>query len=118
MSQIPSPSVVAGSSNARLVYILYLLGLVFGGITSLVGVIMAYINRDEAADWVKSHYQYQIRTFWICLLYGLVGVILSAVGIGFLILFFVLVWWIVRCVKGLQAMEKQEPVANPTSWMF
>jgi len=108
---------MAGSSNARIIYILYLVGVVLG-ITTLVGVIMAYINRGEAADWVKSHYQFQIRTFWIGMLYGVIGMILSAVLIGFLVLLFTLIWWIVRCVKGMQALEKQEPVSNPTRWMF
>jgi len=117
MSEASSTPVMAGSSNARVIYILYLIGVVLG-ITTLVGVIMAYINRGEAADWVKSHYQFQIRTFWIGMLYGVIGMILSAVLIGFLILLFTLIWWIVRTVKGLQALEKQEPVSNPTRWMF
>ncbi|SRR5690554_1789657 len=117
MSEASSTPVMAGSSNARIIYILYLVGVVLG-ITTLVGVIMAYINRGEAADWVKSHYQFQIRTFWIGMLYGVIGMILSAVLIGFLVLLFTLIWWIVRCVKGMQALEKQEPVSNPTRWMF
>lgn len=117
MSEASSTPVMAGSSNARIIYILYLVGVVLG-ITTLVGVIMAYINRGEAAGWVKSHYQFQIRTFWIGMLYGVIGMILSAVLIGFLVLLFTLIWWIVRCVKGMQALEKQEPVSNPTRWMF
>jgi uncharacterized membrane protein len=33
------------------------------GITGVIGVVMAYINKDDAAEWLKTHYQFQIRTF-------------------------------------------------------
>jgi len=33
---------------------------------------MAYIYKGDAPDWLKSHYRYQIRKFWIGILYGLV----------------------------------------------
>jgi uncharacterized membrane protein len=41
---------------AKIVYILYLVGIVTGGLTILVGVIMAYIYRDESPDWLRTHY--------------------------------------------------------------
>ncbi|MDH3239991.1 MAG: hypothetical protein OEO83_04925 [Alphaproteobacteria bacterium] len=107
----------AQGKDANLVYILYLVALIVG-VTSLVGVIMAYINRGEAPDWVKTHYRYQIRTFWIGLLYGMIGAVSTLILIGFLILLFVAVWWIVRCVKGMKALERGEPVANPATWMW
>jgi len=107
----------AQGKDANLVYILYLVALIVG-ITSLVGLIMAYINRGEAPDWVRTHYRYQIRTFWIGLLYGMIGVVSTLILIGFLILLFVAVWWIVRCVKGMKALERGEPVADPATWMW
>lgn len=105
------------TSNAKLIYILYLVGIVIG-ITGLVGVIMAYVNRGDAPDWLKTHYQLQIRTFWIGLLYMVLGIALSVVVVGYFILLFWLVWLIVRCVKGMKQLDKGEAVANPTSWMF
>ena len=96
---------------------LYLASIILG-ITGLIAVIMAYVNRKDAPEWVQTHYQFQIRTFWIGLLYAVIGGILSVVGIGLLILLFYLVWLIVRCVKGLKALDKNEPIENPTSWMF
>lgn len=105
------------AGSAKLVYILYLASVVFG-ITAIVGVVMAYINKSEAPQWLQSHYRFQIRTFWIGLLYGFVGMLLMIVLIGWLILLFTLVWWIIRCVKGLQALDKKAAHANPTGWMF
>src|SRR5438477_11416343 len=51
----------AEADTAKIVYILYLVSLIFG-LTSIVGVIMAYVNRADAPGWVRSHYRFQIRT--------------------------------------------------------
>ena len=102
---------------ALIVYILYLVGIVFA-ITGIVGVIMAYINRSDAPDWLKSHYQFQIRTFWIGGLYIVLGAILTVVLIGYLVLLFWVVWLIVRCVKGMKSLDRKEAYPDPTGWMF
>lgn len=107
----------ATEGNCKLVYILYLASLVFG-ITGLIGVIMAYINRNDAPEWLQQHYRFQIRTFWIGLVYALVGFLLTFVLVGFLILLFYLIWMIVRCVKGMKALEQKQPPANVTGWLF
>jgi uncharacterized membrane protein len=33
-------------------------------------------------------------------------------------LIFVLIWWIVRCVKGMQAISRGLPYERPASWMW
>ncbi len=105
------------ASTVKLVYILYLVNIILGFL-GIIGVIIAYVNRNDAPDWLKTHYQFQIRTFWISVLYSVIGVILTYVVIGVFILLFVLVWWIVRCVKGMKYLDNQEPHPNPTGWMF
>ncbi|MFC6670248.1 DUF4870 family protein [Marinobacterium aestuariivivens] len=97
---------------ARIIYILYLVSLVVG-VTALIGVVMAYVYRGEASPWLQDHYRWQIRTFWIGLMYTVLGAILSGIGIGFLVLLFALVWFIVRCVKGLQRLERRQPPQTP-----
>ena len=105
------------ATNVNIVYYLYLASILVG-ITAIVGVIMAYMNRGQGTDWLDSHYTYQIRTFWIGLLYGVIGLVLTFVIIGFAVLLFVLIWWIVRCVKGLQLAGKLQPVPDPATWMW
>ncbi|MBD3756135.1 MAG: hypothetical protein IE937_10950 [Gammaproteobacteria bacterium] len=100
-----------------IIYVLYLLNLIVP-ITSLVGVVMAYINRGDAVTFLQTHYRFQIRTFWIGLLYGIVGALLTAILIGWLILIFTLVWFIVRCVIGIKYLNKHQAVPDPGSWMF
>ncbi len=107
----------AEGRTANLIYILYLLSLIFG-VTSLVGLVMAYINKGDAPEWVQSHYRFQIRTFWIGLLFGVIGAVTVVFGVGILILVFLCVWWIVRCVKGMKYISEGSAHPDPASWMF
>jgi len=73
----------------------------FIGITAVVGVIIAHIKVGDArGTWLESHFRWQIRTFWYSLLWGIVGAVLVAVVIGYLVLLGVLVWSIYRIAKG------------------
>ncbi len=94
---------------AKIVYVLYLIGLVTG-ITILVGVVMAYIYKDESPEWLRTHYERQIRLFWIGLLYCIIAGILIFVLIGFLLYLVIAIWWIVRCVKGLKHLDQRTRV--------
>jgi len=106
-----------GQTNALVIYILYLTSLVIG-VTGIVGIVLAYLNRGKAGGFVESHYTFLIRTFWIGLLYALISVVLMMLVIGFLLIFAVAVWFIVRCILGLQALQRGEPVKNPQSWFL
>ena len=103
------------SGNANLIYILYLVGLVVG-ITSIVGVVMAYLNKDEAPEWLKTHYIFQIHTFWKGIVIGLAAILTTFILIGFLIGLALVVWWVIRCVKGMQAISRNQPVEDPRTW--
>lgn len=103
--------------SAKIVYILYLVGIIFG-LTGIIGVIISYINKSDAPDWLQSHYQFQIRTFWIGALYIIIGIVSSFVIIGYFILLFWTVWLIIRCVKGMKFLNRKEAYPNPTGWMF
>lgn len=104
-----------GASNVKMIYILYLVGFVIG-VSAIVGVVFAHVNRGQSDDWIETHYTYLIRTFWIGLLYFGVGFFLLVALIGIPILFAVAVWVIVRCVIGLMQAAKSEPISNPKSW--
>jgi uncharacterized membrane protein len=105
------------ADTANVIYILYLVSLLVG-ITSIVGVIMAYVNQGAAPEWVQSHYRFQIRTFWIGMLYGVIGVVTCIIIIGAFWLVFVAIWWIVRCVKGMQQISRGLPYEHPTTWLW
>lgn len=107
----------ASADSAKTVYILYFVSVLLGFV-AIVGLIMAYMNKKSAPDWLYTHYQWQIRTFWIGLLYSVIGIITAPILIGFLILLFSVVWWIIRSVKGFELLGRGEPIENPTSWFF
>lgn len=113
----PDSRAPARDSSAKIAYILYLVSLAVG-VTSLVAVVIAYVNVGDAPEPVRSHYRFQIRTFWIGALYGLVGLLLLAVAVGGLVLLFLAVWLIVRCVKGLKYLDRGEPYPNPGTWLW
>lgn len=47
-----------------------------------------------------------------------IGSALSLVLVGGLVLLFALVWHIVRVVKGIMALNRGQPIANPASWLW
>jgi len=100
------------TSKAKLVYYLYLAGLVFG-ITGVVGVVMAYLERKDESipDWLKTHYTYQIKTFWIGAIFMIVGGLLALVFIGYFVLLAWVVWLVIRALKGMKALDKKEAIS-------
>lgn len=117
MSEAQLKAARSSESMAKLVYVLYLVGL-FTGIAGIIGVVVAYIHKADAPEWLKSHYQFQIRTFWIGFLFIFLGTVLSLILVGWLLLAFWFIWLIIRCIKGLQAVDREEAYPNPTTWMF
>lgn len=105
-----------GKLNVQLVYGLYVLGLIVG-VSSIVGVIIAYLNRGKTGGWIDTHYTWAIRTFWIGLLFSLISFLLTFVLIGVIGFIATLVWFVVRVVIGLQKAGREEPITDPQSWI-
>lgn len=92
------------------VYILQAVSL-FVGVTALVGVIINYLKRSEAAGTVyASHFSWQIRTFWWAVAGSVVGGVLMVIGVGFLIWAAVYVWYIYRIVRGYLNYNDGKPM--------
>ena len=99
-----------------IIYILYMVAILVG-ITSIVGVIMAYIKRaDFAGTEYEDHITYLIRTFWISLIGYLIGAVLSVVGIGLIIIIAVGIWYIYRSIAGFIKFNDNKPI-NAMGWM-
>ena len=100
----------------HVVYVLYAIGVIFG-LFSVAGVIVAYIKRgDVAGTLLESHFTWLIRTFWITLIAGIVGVILLFVFIGWIILIAVGIWYIWRVAKGWLKLNDGEALPDPQAW--
>jgi uncharacterized membrane protein len=106
-----------GKTNLQVIYILYLASFVIG-ISGIVGIVLAYLNRGKSEAWLESHYTWAIRTFWIGLLGSFISFILFFVVIGMFTIILVAIWIIVRTVIGLQKLGRNEPIADPESWLL
>jgi len=92
------------------VYALQALSFLWG-VTAIVGIIINYVKREDAAGTVyQSHFDWQIRTFWWGLLWGIVGLLTFWFLIGFAVWFAAWVWMIYRVVKGWLKLTEGKPV--------
>jgi uncharacterized membrane protein len=126
----PDPSLV---TTLHVTYALHAVGLAIGafgastvigsfifGWPSIIAVIINYVRRGDArGTWLESHFDWQIRTFWIAvglsILIAAVSAILVLVVIGLItwpIGFFALgVWAIYRIAKGWMALRDRRAIA-------
>lgn len=110
-----------GSKNRDMAVIVHALNLLscFIGLTGLVAIIIAYLKRGEMAGTIwQGHMTFAIRTFWIGLLVGFIGGLLTFIGIGFLILLALVVWYLVRTIFALLKAIERKPIPNPESFLI
>jgi uncharacterized membrane protein len=114
-----------------IVYGLYLLGLL-NGLTILVALVVAYANRDGAGPRMRSHYIFQIRTFWTAIGWWIIGIVLILAGLPLLVVLIgapmimmgVLIfavghfWFGIRCVAGVVYLARDEAYPRPRTWLF
>ena len=106
------------TSLVRIIYVLHLVGLITGGITAIAGVILAHLNAGDAPPPLREHFRFQYRTFWIGLLYSVIAGITTLAFIGWLVMVFATAWWIIRCARGLTALNRDVAPARVDSWGF
>ncbi|WP_404473635.1 DUF4870 domain-containing protein [Vreelandella venusta] len=112
-----APSSPPDTTMAMVIYALYLASFVVG-FTSIIGVIIAYVYKGKGPVWLDEHYRYQVRTFWIGLLYASIATLLTLVLVGFPLLLALAVWFIVRCVKGFKGLQEKRAPSNVDSWLL
>ena len=127
----------AESGTANTIYMLYLVGLIFPlmpsmllsmyqevnpitgwlliayALAPIIGCIVLYVDRDDAPAWVQTHYIFQSRTLWLGLLYGVVAAITTYFYFGWVIAFLAVIWWIVRCTRGMRQLACGMPHDQP-----
>jgi uncharacterized membrane protein len=92
------------------------------GLPSIVAVVMNYVRRDDArGTWLESHFAWQLRTFWLALLWMVVLAVLGAIfaltiiGLPLAFAFFlgligVGIWAVYRIARGwLKLREGRAP---------
>jgi uncharacterized membrane protein len=85
------------------------------GLPSILAVVMNYARQPEVeGTWLKSHFRWQIRTFWYALLWMFLAALFSAplvllLGMGILTFFLAAIivgcWVIYRVLRGWFALR-------------
>jgi|GEM_PF-3133156 hypothetical protein len=55
-----------GVATAFIVYVLLLISLFTGGLSALLGMILAYDRKAQAGPVTATHFGFQLKIFWIC----------------------------------------------------
>jgi len=91
----------AARSWTLLLYGLYLVAL-FTAFPMPIAAILAYWKRSLARGTVyESHFDNLVLVFWVSLLVGLAGLVLTLVLIGWAVLGLLFLWVLWRSVRGL-----------------
>ena len=92
------------------VYILYAIG-VFTGIPALIGIIINHVKAGDTEGTIyRSHFSWQMRSFWWGLLWAILGWITVWIGVGFIILGASWLWLVYRLVRGFLNWNDGKPM--------
>lgn len=131
MTDRPIDTVSEDRMMPAIVYGLYLLGVV-NGLTALVGLALALVNRNRAGERMRTHYTFQVRSCWLWLAWMVIGIALIIVGApfsliliglplfaaGWAIVGLVEAWFVVRAVMGAVYLARDEAYPRPNTWFF
>jgi uncharacterized membrane protein len=116
--QVTTPSGEQLSSLRKLMHILYALYAIFwltGGITALIAIVIDYVKRDDArGSLYASHFAWQIRSFWWSVVWGVLGGVLFAtvvlMPLAFAVWGVLSLWMLYRIVKGWLYLNDSKPM--------
>jgi uncharacterized membrane protein len=75
------PAEEAAQNMAMLGYALLFASIFFAGFPALIAVVIAYSHKDAAERLVASHFEFQIRIFWIAFVLTLAAAAAGLAGV-------------------------------------
>ena len=110
-------NIQTNTTTAKIIYIALMAGLLIPFV-SIIAIIVAYVNKGDGPEYLDENYRYQIRTFWIGILYFTISYLLTFIFIGFFTLSIHFIWYVIRCAKGLKSLNKHQAPYNVNSWLL
>lgn len=112
---LPNKPSDAERKTLGLAYILYGLNIFMPPLPSIIGVIINHVRVDDVqSEFARVHHRWLMRTFWFTVLWGVIGGVLTGVGIGIVILAVAHLWYIYRIVRGgLNYLESRYELPLP-----
>jgi uncharacterized membrane protein len=85
------------------------------GWPSIIAVIINYAKRSDAqGSWLESHFRWQLTTFWMALMWVVLGAMAFVTLVGIPVAIFVWVvtgfWVVYRLVRGWLALNDRKPM--------
>ena len=100
------------TSYVYAIYALFALGI-FGLGPAIGGVIMAYAKRNELRGTIYfDHLQFLLKTFWITLIFSIIGYFTLIFLIGFPILLLTFGWYTIRVVSGFLRLRENRAITS------
>jgi uncharacterized membrane protein len=108
-------SILIGITSAALIVTAFVFGL-----PSIVAVIINYMYRNEArGTFLASHFRWQIRSFWLALLWIAIALAVALTIIGIPLAWVIVVatglWLVYRIARGWLLLKDRKPAPGPTS---
>lgn len=115
---LADPRMVPFINYALLLFMLPTLGM-----AGVLVLIVSTFAEDKAPDWIKTHYEFQKRTFWVgigpTLLTALTSTVFKGVvpaAAAYAIMILSLVFIVGRLVMGFNHLLYHRPYPNPKTW--
>ncbi len=94
-----------------------IVGAFLFGVPSIIAVVLNYVRRgDVRGTWLESHFRWQIRTFWLAMMWAVIGVVLLATIILFWLSFaiwgVVAIWVIYRVIRGWMNLREERAMPS------
>ena len=128
-----------GRGMAMLIYALLFFMLMTYTVTGILALILTtFADSDKTPEWIRSHYRFQARTFWIGVVPAVALIVLypavapalltglGAIGLSpeaarttgtFITVMPVLGWVAARCAMGFNHLFHSRPYPNPKAWL-
>lgn len=104
-----------------IVYGLYIAGVLIM-LLPIIGLIMAYIKRNEVGGILQTHLNYCIGTFWKASVFWCISLFLIVTivlaPIAWVVAMLTFAWYLARCIKGIILLSKGQSVDNPRTWLW
>ena len=100
-------------------YLLVFLMVLTVGLSGIIALLIANFREEKAPDWLKSHYDFQKRTFWIGILpvllvsFAVLRLHVSDERILLVVLGVPLAYTAGRATFGFNHLFNERPIPNP-----
>jgi len=93
------------------------------GLSGILALLIANFREEKAADWLKTHYEFQKRTFWIGILpvllvfFAVLRLHVSDQRVMLVLLVIPLAYTAGRAALGFNHLFQGRPIPNPKAWL-